>query len=179
MIKTNAEAGKQFLHFLTSKKWHFFFQHCLRNPSAKDETVKLYRRPRYFTHPAWMRVSGLIWEEHVCATCVYEGKLFRSLLSSVKACADVQVSLIWIQLNAECLLVSEGGCKTEIHQGTRSQICRALCSSGNYEGIFTGCQNCALLSMVIVPGKLEDPKFSYYDFQEPVAQHLLPFSKYV
>lgn len=92
------------------KKWHFFFQRCLRNPSAKDETVKLYRRPRYFMHPAWMRVSGLIWEEHICATCVYDGRLLCSLLSSVKPCADVQVSLIWIQLNAECLLVPEGGC---------------------------------------------------------------------
>lgn len=83
------------------KKKICFFQHCWRNPSAKDETVKLYRRPRSFMHPAWMRVSGLIWGGHRCIPCFYKGRLFISLQSPEKLCADAWLLLIWIQLNAE------------------------------------------------------------------------------
>ena len=122
--------------------------------------MKLYRRPRSFTHPAWMRVSGLIWEGHICVTCVYKGRLFCSLWSSVKLCADTQISLIWIQLNAEGLLhISEAGYwdwGTPRHK--KSVLERPLLVRKLWRDIYL----CKRMPKpcpggVVVPGKAEEP----------------------
>lgn len=99
MTEANVETGKQIIPTVSKvlKKCHFFFQHYLRNQSAKDRTVKLYRRPRPFMHPVWMRVSGLIFG-HRCVSHVYKARLFFcSPLDSMKLCADSQVLLFCIQ----------------------------------------------------------------------------------
>lgn len=147
MTEANVETGKQIIPTISKvlKKYHFFFQHYLRNQSAKDRTVKLYRRPRSFMHPVWMRVSGLIFG-HWCVSRVYKARLFFcSPLDSMKLWADSQVLLICIQ--PECRGSSAcSWCQAVVHQGTRRHFYRDLCSSGLCERILMcakGCENLA------------------------------------